>query len=178
MLNTVPVSLFPLTKVATWYNEYHYEIETVILPMFGHMVNMTFGPQIFINAQHCPNKFFSLTKVPSWYIKIELWLQNQIFTHIWSCGDLDFWPFDLRFYHGLKLLSEFMAPKLNFCPYLVLWWLWPLTYETKNLISSMSYHSPYFHQIQWIPFVHSGVITLTRFGWTDRQLKNTMPLAL
>ena len=50
---------------------------------------LTFGPQIFRNVYHFPNKSFWLTKEPIWYIWMDLWLQTRIFAHI--CGNLDLW---------------------------------------------------------------------------------------
>ena len=35
-------------------------------------------------------------------------------------------------------LNGFMAPNLNFCPYLVMWWPQLLTCKTQNLINSLS----------------------------------------
>ena len=71
-------------------------------------------------------------------------------------------------------LSGVMAPKLKFCPYLVLWWPWPLTYDTQNLISFLSHHTS--TKFQWNPFMHSGVFALTRLretdGQTDRRRNN------
>ena len=55
---------------------------------------LTFGTPIFINAWHFPSKSFPLTKIPAWYICMELRLQSGNFGHIWSCSDLDLWPVD------------------------------------------------------------------------------------
>ena len=102
---------------------------------------------------------------------MELWLQNWIFSHtsIWLCGDLDLWSLDLKFSEMLDAppLSPFlwkscylvhlngvMAPKMNFCPYLVLWWPQPYTHETQNLITLLYTTVNYFHQI-WMNSFHA-----------------------
>ena len=68
------------------------------------------------------------------------------------------------------------GPKIEylpiFCPVVT------LTFETQNLISSLSYHSPYFHQISmnslhalWHYYANKTGMN----GQKDRQPKNIMP---
>ena len=134
---------------------------------------LTFGHQIFRNPKLCPNKFTWVTKVSTCYLKMELWLQNWNFAHNWSCGDLDMWCLDLKFWKLLNTdpeslfmdksccliyLSEVMAPKLNFWQYLVLWWPWPCHIIVYTSIKYL-----------WIPFMHSRVFTLTRLVQMEGQ---------
>ena len=80
-------------------------------------------------------------------------------------------------------LSGIIVPKLNFCPCLVLWWTWPLTYETHNLINSLSYYSSYFQSIS-ISFLHafqSFFCYWDSCGWTnkdDPQFLSSVPWEL
>ena len=135
---------------------------------------------------------------------MELWLQNCIFAYIYSCGDLDLWPWDFKFSEMLKPtpislfnwqkflhdtfkwsygsktaflpifghvvtltfdlwtsnfqncltlaqwvflidkssylvhLHGVMAPKLHFCPYLVIWWPWhwPLDLKFSEMLNT------------------------------------------
>ena len=48
------------------------------------------------NAQHCPNKCFHVTRIATWYFKIEWWLLNCFYAHIWSFDDLHFWHSNFR----------------------------------------------------------------------------------
>ena len=125
-----------------------------VLPIFSCVVTFTFEPQIFRNPSQCPIKCFQLTKIATWYIWRELWLQNCIFVQIWSCGGLYLWPLDLKFQKFLTLpqqvflIEKFaawcmqnnvIAPKLHFCPYI---WsssglgIWPLDLSFSNILKT------------------------------------------
>ena len=115
---------------------WRYGSKTAFLPTFGFVVIFTFDfwTLNFQEGLTLTNKSFPLTKVPTWYIWMELWLQNWIFAYIWSCGELDLQP---------------VKPKV-------------LTVHYHIIIYTST-------QPEWIPFMHSGVIPLTRFIWMDGQ---------
>ena len=50
-----------------------------------------------------------------------------------------------------------MVSKLIFCLYLIMWWSWHLTCETKNLISLLFYNFP-----SNLKEIHSYILELTR----------------
>ena len=94
MFNTAPISLFDWRKFLPVTLKWSCVSKTEFLPKFGHVVTLTFD---FWNSNFKkwltqPNKSFSWIKVAAWYAWVELWPQNWIFPHIWSCGDLNLWP--------------------------------------------------------------------------------------
>ena len=65
-------------------------------------------------------------------------------------------------------MNGVIAPKPKYCPNLVLWWPRPWICETQNVISSLSYHSTYFHQIQRNSIHAFWSVAWTRL-WTDER---------
>ena len=96
---------------------------------------------------------FSLTKVNIWYIWMKLWIKTVFFAPIlvmwWTLpltlGPPNFrngwhYPYNSFFIDKSSYmihLNGVLAPKLNFYPYFVMWWPWPLTCEKQNLIRSL-----------------------------------------
>ena len=99
MLNTVPISHFDWWKFLPTLFKSSYMAPKLhfCLNIFGHEVTLTFGFQILRNTKHCPSKSFPLKKVYTWYIWMDLWMQNCTFAHIRPWSELDLWPLDLNF---------------------------------------------------------------------------------
>ena len=91
--------------------------------------------------QHfCPNLFmwwpwpwtfgFKFSEMLSTAQSLFDWQVFLPFTLNWSYSSVT------AFYHWQNFLSDiylngFVTPKLHFRPYLVMWWPWPLTFETQ-----------------------------------------------
>ena len=114
-----------------------------LLPIFSHVVTLTFGLP-------CPSKCFWLTKVATWNIWMELWIQNCTFAQIWSCGNLDLWFFFSEMLNNppasvtdsqqmLPCISEWSCgSKIAFLPIFILWWPWPLTLGFSNFLKCLT----------------------------------------
>ena len=131
--------------------QWSYGPKTVFLSIFGHVVTLLFGPQFFGNAWHCLSKSFSLTKVATWCIEWNYGSKPK-FAHIWSRDNLNLWPLDLKFsemlntapislFNWQKLLpgtlkDRVQAPKMCFCPHLVMWWPYCLGLKFSKMLNT------------------------------------------
>ena len=137
--------------------------------------------------------FIWLTKVLTCCIKMELWLKNWIFAHIWSCVILTFDLYTLKF-HKCKTLPQ----KVKSFPWIkvatrYIWvqlqpqnWILAHIWSCSDLdliILSLSYHSLYFHQVAMNSLhafwsYHVNEIQMDK--WTEtliKQPENKMPPA-
>ena len=78
-------------------------LKTVTLPVLDHVVTLTFDLKFSEILNTTQKRSLSWIKDPVWDIWMELWLQNCIYAHIWSCGVLDFWPLDFKLSEMLKI---------------------------------------------------------------------------
>ena len=85
---------FDCKKSLTGTLKWSYGCKTVLLTIFGPVVTLTFYPWTS-NFQKCLTLaqyvLFWQKLAPLWCIWMELWIQNNTFANIWSCGDLDLW---------------------------------------------------------------------------------------
>ena len=120
-LNTAPVSIFHWKNLRPGSFEWSCGSITIILPIYNHVMNLViFFLPLDLNFSEmlntAPNKSFWFTKVPLWYISIELWLQNCFLIHIWSCGDLDPWLLVLKFSEMLNIAPISLPDWQKFLP--------------------------------------------------------------
>ena len=162
--------------------------KTAFLPIhvFGCVVTLRFGLQFFRNAIHFPRKSFPLTKFATFYIWIELWSKTFIVLILGHEMNLAFDLWTLYFQKCLTLdqevfsidkschpvhLNGVIAPKMSFCPYIG--HVVTLTFETQNVISlifNVIVDTVNSTQFEGIPFMHSGVMALTRFEQTNGRM--------
>ena len=125
-----------------------------VLPIFSHVMTLTFGPQIFKNPSHCPIKCFRMTNIAtgifewSYGSKTAFLLRfGHVVTlifHLWTSNlnkSLTL-PKEGFLKHKccyLECLNGVVAPNLHFPQYLFMWL--PLTFNWKKFLSRTWVHN-------------------------------------